>query len=126
MFFVRLIKIYESQTSFLLFIQTNYDRCIIWMAEIGKKEIWEEKFRFNVKYEGDQKDHTNTKLILRIMDKHRLSSDKLVGETTYVLIYIHLTNLRPLFHIFCFSFLCILFIYIHACLIYNRLCTWIL
>ncbi|XP_074340715.1 elicitor-responsive protein 1-like [Apium graveolens] len=49
--------------------------------EEDKKQVWDEKFKFKVDYEGEG-DHTNTKLILSVMDKHQLSSDKLVGETT--------------------------------------------
>ncbi|XP_017222174.1 elicitor-responsive protein 1 [Daucus carota subsp. sativus] len=49
--------------------------------EENKKQVWDEKFKFKVDYEGEE-DNTNTKLILRIMDKNRISSDKLIGETT--------------------------------------------
>ncbi|KAK1377549.1 16 kDa phloem protein 2-like [Heracleum sosnowskyi] len=49
--------------------------------EEDKKQVWDEKFKFKVDYEGEE-DHTNTKLKLRVMDKHQFSSDKLVGETT--------------------------------------------
>lgn len=49
----------------------------------GKKDVWNEKFRFNVEYEGTEVDHANTKLILSIMGKPKFSTDYLVGETMY-------------------------------------------
>lgn len=51
------------------------------LTEEDKKQVWDEKFKFKVDYEGEG-DQRNTKLTLRVMDKHQFSSDKLVGETT--------------------------------------------
>lgn len=59
----------------------NLTNLTLQLTEEDKKQVWDEKFKFKVDYEGEG-DQTNTKLILRVMDKHQFSSDKLVGETT--------------------------------------------
>ncbi|XP_057498717.1 16 kDa phloem protein 1-like [Actinidia eriantha] len=46
----------------------------------GKKLVWNEKITFEVEYPGVE-DQTY-KLILRIIDKHKISDDNFVGETT--------------------------------------------
>ncbi|KAA8516422.1 hypothetical protein F0562_016715 [Nyssa sinensis] len=46
----------------------------------GKKLIWNEAFTFDVEHPGSE-DHTY-KLVFRIMDKHKLSQDDYVGQTT--------------------------------------------
>ncbi|KAL7169906.1 hypothetical protein ACSBR2_034868 [Camellia fascicularis] len=56
--------------------------CVAEQGE-GRKLVWNEKMTFNVEYPvpGVHEDQTY-KLILRIMDKHKLSDDNLVGEIT--------------------------------------------
>ncbi|KAK9985275.1 hypothetical protein SO802_030226 [Lithocarpus litseifolius] len=46
----------------------------------GNKPVWNEKFTFNAEYPGGE-DH-KYKLTFHIMDKHKISDDAFVGETT--------------------------------------------
>ena len=47
----------------------------------GRNPEWNEKFTFNAEYPGGE--HHKYKLILRIMDKHKLSCiDDFIGQTT--------------------------------------------
>lgn len=50
----------------------------------GKRDVWNEKFRFQVEYKDteEDEDHMNNKLVLSVMDKHPFNSDFLVGKTT--------------------------------------------
>ncbi|XAR50927.1 hypothetical protein NMG60_11005394 [Bertholletia excelsa] len=50
----------------------------------GKKHVWNENMKFDVDYKPDTEDDHNAhhKLILRVMDQHKLSEDEYIGETT--------------------------------------------
>lgn len=49
----------------------------------GSKRQWNQKFTFDAEYDPmSGEDHNVHKVIIRIMDKHKLSDDEFVGETT--------------------------------------------
>lgn len=50
----------------------------------GKKEVWNEKFRFEVEFKDkeENEDGRMNKLVLSIIDKHQFFPDFPVGETT--------------------------------------------
>ncbi|KAK3016398.1 hypothetical protein RJ639_007045 [Escallonia herrerae] len=71
-----------NATNPYVFVQHGSQEHISSVAEDGgKKHVWNEKFKFNVEYQGGEK-HPQHKLIFRVMDKHKISEDEFAGEAT--------------------------------------------
>ncbi|RVW33803.1 16 kDa phloem protein 1-like [Vitis riparia] len=64
------------------YVLIQYGNQVRWSSVAkGRNPEWNEKFTFNAEYPGGE--HHKYKLILRIMDKHKLSCiDDFIGQTT--------------------------------------------